>query len=274
MLLEITEAVLKRDRAIVVAGLATIIMLAWAYVIYLSSNMTGMAMNSGSGMDIHPAQMSMPNTHVWGSGDVIFTFLMWAVMMVAMMTPSATPMILTFAHVSHQRYSGRAAFPTTIIFLLGYLLVWISFSAGATFLQWGLHSAALLSPQMISVSPPLGGIFLILAGVYQFTPLKNKCLSRCRTPLGFLMTEWREGTKGALIMGVRHGIYCVGCCWLLMTLLFVAGVMNLVWVALIALYVLVEKVIPAGQWLSRAIGLLTVGWGAWLLIQVWGMQPA
>lgn len=259
MLLKITEAVLKRDRAIVVAGLATIIVLAWAYVVYLSSNMTGLAMNGGSGMDIHPA-------HVWGSGDIIFTFLMWAVMMVGMMTPSATPMILTFAHVSRQRHNGRTIVPTTIIFLLGYLLVWISFSAGATFVQWGLHSAALLSPEIISVSPVLGGIFLILAGVYQFTPLKNICLWRCRTPLGFLMTEWREGTKGTLIMGVRHGIYCVGCCWLMMALLFVAGVMNLLWVALIAGCVLVEKVVPAGQWVSRAIGVLTVGWGVWLLI--------
>ena len=271
MLLEITEAVLKRDRATVVAGLATIIVLAWAYVVYLSSNMPSIAMSDGSGMVIHPAQMSMPNIHVWGSGDVIFTFLMWAVMMVAMMTPSATPMILTFAQVNRQQDNHRTVVPTTIIFLLGYLLLWICFSAGATFVQWGLHSAALLSPEMISVTPLLGGILLILAGVYQFTPLKNICLSRCRTPLGFLMTEWREGTKGALIMGMRHGIYCVGCCWFLMTLLFVAGVMNLVWVALIALYVLVEKVIPAGQWVSRAIGLLTVGWGAWLLIQVWGM---
>jgi len=271
VLWNITQGVLKRDRAIVVAGLATIIVLAWAYMVYLSSNMTGVAMNGGSGMDIHPAQISMPNTHVWGSGDIIFTFLMWAVMMVAMMTPSATPMILTFAKVNRQRHAGQTPIPATIVFLLGYLMVWISFSAGATFVQWGLHSAALLSTEMISVSPLLGGILLILAGVYQFTPLKNICLSRCRTPLGFLMTEWREGTKGALIMGMRHGIYCVGCCWLLMTLLFVAGVMNLVWVALIALYVLVEKVIPAGQWVSRAIGLLTVGWGAWLLIQVWGM---
>jgi predicted metal-binding membrane protein len=129
----------------------------------------------------------------------------------------------------------------------------------------------LLSPETISVTPLLGGILLILAGVYQFTPLKYVCLSNCRTPLGFLMTEWREGTKGALIMGLRHGLYCLGCCWPLMLLLFVAGVMNLLWVALIAGYVLVEKAIPAGQWVSRAIGLLTIGWGAWLLIQVLGI---
>lgn len=270
MLWNITQGVLKRDRAIVVAGLATIIVLAWAYVVYLSSNMTGMALNRGSGMDIHPAQMSMPNTHVWGSGAILFTFLMWAVMMMAMMTPSATPMILTFAKVNRQRHAGQTPIPATIVFLLGYLMVWISFSAGATLVQWGLHSAALLSPEMISVTPLLGGILLILAGVYQFTPLKYICLSRCRTPLGFLMTEWRERTKGALIMGMRHGIYCVGCCWLLMALLFVAGAMNLLWAALIAGCVLVEKVVPAGQWVSRTIGALTAGWGAWLLIRALG----
>jgi len=196
--------------------------------------------------------------------------MMWAVMMVAMMTPSATPMILMFARLNRQRQADQTPIPATMVFLLGYLLVWISFSAVATFVQWGLHSAALLSPETISVTPLLGGILLVLAGVYQFTPLKHACLSRCLTPIGFLMTEWREGTKGALIMGMRHGIYCVGCCWLLMALLFVAGVMNLLWGALIAACALVEKTVPAGQWVSRAIGLLTIGWGAWLLISLLG----
>jgi predicted metal-binding membrane protein len=254
---------LKRDRVIVIAGLAAVTALAWLYVLQFASRMTG--------TDINNMEMSMPTTQVWRSGDILLTFMMWAVMMVAMMTPSATPMILTFAKVNRQRHADQTPVPATMVFLLGYLLVWSSFSAGATLVQWGLHSAALLSSTMIKVTPFLGGILLILAGVYQFTPLKHTCLSRCRTPLGFLMTEWREGTKGALIIGVRHGLYCVGCCWLLMTLLFVAGVMNLLWVALIAGCVLVEKVVPAGQWVSRAIGVLTVGWGACLLIQVWGM---
>ncbi len=176
-------------------------------------------------------------------------------------------MILTFARVNRQRHADQTPIPSTIVFLLGYLIIWISFSAGATLVQRGLHSAVLLSPKTISVTPLLGEILLILAGVYQFTPLKRVCLLGCRTPLGCLMTEWREGTNGTLIMGVRHGIYCVGCCWLLMALLFVAGVMNLLWVALIAGCVLVEKVVPAGQWIGRAIGLLTIVWGAWLLIR-------
>lgn len=263
MLTKVAETVLKRDRLIVMAGLAAVTALAWVYLLQLASSMTG--------MDINNMEMSMPTTQAWRSGEILLTFLMWVVMMVAMMTPSATPMILMFARVNRQRQAEQTPIPATVVFVLGYLLAWSSFSVGATLVQWGLHSAALLSAEMISATPLLGGILLILAGVYQFTPLKHACLSRCRTPLGFLMTEWRDRTKGALIMGVRHGLYCVGCCWLLMTLLFVAGVMNLLWVALIAGYVLVEKVVPAGQWVSRAIGLLTVGWGVWLLIQAWGM---
>ncbi len=261
-LAKVLETGLKRDRILVIAGLAAISALAWVYVLHVASGNTG--------MDINSTEMSMPTTQAWQSGDILLTFMMWAVMMVAMMTPSATPMILTFAKVTRQRQTGRTPIPATIVFLLGYLIVWISFSAGATFVQWGLHSAALLSPEFISVTPFVGAILLIAAGVYQFTPLKRICLSQCRTPLGFLMSEWREGTKGALMMGARHGIYCVGCCWLLMALLFVAGVMNLLWVAVIAASILVEKIVPAEQWVSRAIGLLTIGWGAWLLISVLG----
>lgn len=253
--------VLKRDRVIVVTGLAAVTALAWVYVLQFTSRMTG--------MDIR-MEMSMPTMRAWRSGDILLTFLMWAIMMVAMMTPSATPMILIFARVNRQRQADQSPVPATMVFLLGYLMVWLSFSVGATLVQWGLHSTALLSPELISVSPVLGGILLILAGIYQFTPLKHVCLSQCRTPLSFLMTEWREGTRGALTMGVRHGVYCVGCCWLLMTLLFVAGVMNLLWVAFIAGYILVEKVVPAEQWVSRATGLLTVGWGVWLLLQALG----
>ncbi|HEY9676110.1 MAG TPA: DUF2182 domain-containing protein [Waterburya sp.] len=262
MLSKVAETVLKRDRIIAISGLVVITLLAWLYMLHLASSMAGMEMSN--------MKMSMPNTQTWRIGDIILTFIMWAVMMVAMMTPSATPMILMFARVNRQRHTIQTPIPATVVFLCGYAIAWMAFSAGATFVQWGLHWAALLSPELISVSPLLGGILLILAGAYQFTPLKYACLSRCRTPLGFLMTEWREGAKGALIMGIRHGVYCVGCCWLLMALLFVAGVMNLLWVALIAGYVLVEKVVPAGQWVSRAIGALMIGWGAWLLIQSLG----
>jgi predicted metal-binding membrane protein len=193
---------------------------------------------------------------------------MWAVMMVAMMTPSTTPMILTFAGLSRRQNPKESAGNTSISFLAGYLIVWFSFSAIATLIQWGFHLFGVLSPELIRVTPLIGAIVLILAGIYQFTPLKHACLSNCRTPVSFLATEWRDGTSGALIMGLRHGFYCLGCCWTLMLLLFVTGVMNLLWVALIAGYVLIEKATPAGQRISRAIGLLMIGWGAWLLIAV------
>lgn len=124
-------------------------------------------------------------------------------------------------------------------------------------------------PMMVSTSPILGGLLLVVAGLFQLTPLKQACLTHCRTPIGFLMSEWRERPGGALVMGLRHGLYCTGCCWALMALLFVAGVMNLLWVAAIALFVLVEKSVPAGHWVGRAAGLMLVGWGIWLLMGVY-----
>jgi predicted metal-binding membrane protein len=264
MLAGIRSTTLKRERAITLVSLAGITGLAWVYIIHLTSSMMSMDAN---GMQ----QASMPVMQTWQAGDVLLTFLMWAVMMVAMMTPSAAPMILTFAGIRRQRQPDRSSIPSTMIFLLGYLVAWSLFSAVATLIQWGLHSAALLSEDMISVSSLFSGILLIFAGIYQFTPLKNMCLSHCRTPLGFLMNEWRDETSGALRMGVRHGFYCIGCCWLLMSILFVAGVMNLLWSALIAGIVIIEKVIPCGQWISRAIGLLVVGWGIRLLVQAVGV---
>ncbi len=263
MSVTIAEALLKRDRIVVGAALASVISLAWAYMFYLGWQMKVMV-SGESGMD-----MAMSHVQVWGVADFFFTFIMWAVMMVAMMTPSAAPMVLVFSKLNRQRHpqqtSVLAAGLPTGIFLSGYLIVWASFSAVATATQWGLHSIALLSPMMESTSPVLGGALLIGAGVFQFTSLKQTCLAHCRSPLGFLMSEWRQGCLGALRMGMHHGAYCVGCCWLLMALLFVAGVMNLLWVATIAAYVLIEKVAPDARWLSRATGFLIIAWGTWLI---------
>jgi predicted metal-binding membrane protein len=139
--------------------------------------------------------------------------------------------------------------------------VWTGFSALATVAQWGLHVAALLSPGMVATSPWLGGGLLLAAGIFQWTPLKNACLRQCRSPVNFLLQSWREGPTGALVMGLRHGAYCAGCCWFLMALLFVAGVMNLLWVATIMAFVLLEKAAPKGDWIARFGGALLVGWG-------------
>lgn len=219
------------------------------------------------GMDM--ADMAMPHPQPWEFADVLLLFVMWAVMMVAMMTPSAAPMILMFAMIHRKRREAERPGVGTGVFLVGYLVVWTASAALATLAQWGLHSAALLSPAMASQSPLLGGVLLIAAGVFQWTPLKNACLAQCRSPLSFLMTEWREGTIGALVMGVRHGAYCVGCCWMLMGLLFVAGVMNLVWVAAIAAFVLIEKVV-AGERISRIAGVVFVAAGLLLMTRAWG----
>ncbi|MFQ5788944.1 MAG: DUF2182 domain-containing protein [Acidobacteriota bacterium] len=246
------EAVLKRDRTIVMTGLFGVAVLAWVYMFHLAWDMKGMDMS---------AEMAMPQMQAWDAMNLILLFVMWAVMMVAMMVPSAAPLILLFAKVNRQKRERQDPVVPTAVFLLGYLLVWAGFSAAATLAQWGLHSAALLSPMMMSTSPLLGGMLLIGAGIFQFTPLKRACLVHCRSPLGFLMTEWREGKLGALIMGVKHGTYCVGCCWILMALLFVAGVMNLLWVATITAFVLVEKVIPRGELVGRVagVGLMLAG---------------
>jgi predicted metal-binding membrane protein len=254
------EAVLKRDRAVVLAGLVGLSALAWTYLLVLAWRMPhrDMAM-----------MMAMPHMQAWGAPELLLTWVMWAVMMVAMMTPSAAPMILTFTTVYRRRRAQQGPFVPTVVFLLGYLLIWSAFSGAATLAQWGLHTAALLSPMMVSTSPMLGGILLMAAGVFQWTPLKSTCLTQCRSPLGFLMTEWREGAWGALLMGLRHGGYCVGCCWVLMALLFVAGVMNLLWVAAIAAFVLTEKVLPRGELVGRvAGGVLTLA-GLVLLGQRW-----
>jgi predicted metal-binding membrane protein len=194
---------------------------------------------------------------------------MWAVMMVAMMVPSATPMIFAFLQVNRGRKAANRPFVPVTIFVVGYLAVWAAFSALATFAQWGLHRTALLSPAMAATSPALNGGLLIAAGIFQWTPLKLACLKGCRSPLSFLMGEWREGTGGAFVMGLRHGAYCVGCCWVLMALLFVAGVMNLLWVAVIALFVMAEKLLPRGELIARVSGVALILAGVAMAARLW-----
>jgi len=245
------ESVLKRDRAVVVAGAAGVTVLAWGYLVYLAKSMSGM----GSGM-------AMAQLQSWTAADFGFMFLMWWIMMIGMMVPTAAPMILLFATVNRRRREQEGSYVPTAVFLSGYLLVWGGFAAVATVGNWALHVNSLMSSMMgESTSAYLGGGLLIAAGVFQWSRLKYVCLSHCRSPMSFLMSDWKEGPRGALKMGLRHGTYCVGCCWVLMALLFVLGVMNLVWIATLAAFVLLEKVVPAGQRLSKVTGLLLIGWG-------------
>jgi predicted metal-binding membrane protein len=251
------EALLRRDRVVVGAALALLIVAAWLYLVYLASTMSGMAM---SHMPSTP-DMTMPKMKAWSGVDVGVLVVMWVVMMVAMMTPAAAPMILVFATVHRRRAAeGRPAVPTAL-FVLGYVAVWTAFSVVAALAQSALHAAALLSRAMAVESPLLVGGLLVAAGIFQWTPLKRACLAACRSPLSFLMGGWREGRRGAFVMGLHHGLYCLGCCWALMALLFVAGVMNLLWVTVIAVAVLIEKVVPRGDLVGRiaGAGLVVVG---------------
>lgn len=254
------EIILKRDRWITIAGLAAITLLAWGYMVREARgmNLTGACCCAGM-------KMSGPDTTPWDTATLIPLFLMWTEMMVAMMLPSATPMILTFAKVQRNRREQERPFTATGIFLLGYLAIWTGFSALAAIMQWVLHAKALLSPMMVSSSPWLGGALLLAAGIFQWTPLKKACLAGCCSPLNFLMTGWREGRMGAFLMGLNHGAFCLGCCWFLMLLLFVAGVMNIWWIAAISVLVLIEKLAPSGLWLGRIAGALFAAWGIWLI---------
>ena len=197
------EAVLRRDRAVVTAGLVGMASLGWVYLLYLARGMAGMDMSG---------DLAGPRMQTWGIVDLALLFVMWVVMMVAMMVPSASPLILMMAAANRKRRERDDPLVPTGLFLAGYLLVWTAFSAIATAVQWGLHTTALLSPGVASVSPVLGGLLLLTAGIFQFTTLKQACLTHCRSPLGFVMGHWREGRSGALRMGLEHGLYCVGCC--------------------------------------------------------------
>jgi predicted metal-binding membrane protein len=257
------ETVLKKDRSVILAGLAGITALAWAYMFYLAWAMHPTDMGT---MEMAKDQ-AMPQMQAWGPVELLLTFVMWAIMMVAMMVPSAAPMILLFATINRRLRQQDRPRVATSVFLAAYLLVWTLFSVLATLAQWGLHSAALLSPMMVSTNPILGGSLLIAAGLFQWTPLKHACLAHCRAPFEFLMSDWREGHNGAFLMGLKHGAYCLGCCWFLMALLFVAGVMNLLWVAGIAIFVLVEKMAPGGHMVGRVTGAVLVATGIALLTQ-------
>ena len=258
------EGVLKRDRLVVVGGLIVVTGLAWIYLIVmtLQIDMDGVMAGSTDSMS------DMMKLERWTSFDALLMFIMWAVMMVGMMVPSATPMILLYALILRKQTKGDEALVPTSTFFAGYLTVWTSFSVGATALQWVLEQLALLSPMMVSTSPLLGGLVLILAAIYQWTPYKDACLKYCRSPVWFLSTHWRDGTWGAYLMGLEHGMYCLGCCWVLMAILFIGGVMNLLCVAAITIFVLVEKVAPFGRAISRAATVILLLSGGAMIIGV------
>jgi predicted metal-binding membrane protein len=246
----------RRDRAIVIAGAAAISLLGWSYLVY-----QGWAMQH---MDL--VSMAMPSTGAWGLVDLLMIMAMWTIMMIAMMVPSVTPMLLTFATINRSRHAQGRVFVSVWVFLAGYVASWTGFSFVATLAQWGLHNLALISPMMVGTSPVLGSLVLISAGIYQWTPFKYACLRHCRAPLQFLASYWRDGKVGAFLMGMRHGAYCLGCCWLLMAVLFAVGVMNLAWITALSVFVLLEKLIPRGLVMARTAGVVLMGFGGWLAL--------
>jgi predicted metal-binding membrane protein len=266
------ETLLRRDRLIVASALGVIAALAWAYVLWLAADMNMDGMNM-SGFRMVPAGVGMmaPAAAPWSAVELAFVFVMWAVMMVGMMAPSAAPMILMYARVSRQARLAEKSIASKPLaatgwFAAGYFLVWAGFSFAATLAQWLLERKALLDGRMASTNTLLGAIVLIAAGLYQWTPIKSVCLTQCQTPLRFLMSHggFRSNILGCLHLGLLHGIYCVGCCWVLMALLFVVGTMNVLWIALLALLVLLEKLTPWGRWVARIAGVVCIAVGVWI----------
>jgi predicted metal-binding membrane protein len=241
------EKFFDNDRFFVLAGIGIVSVIAWIY-------MAGMNPGTGSQFPAH-------SMHHWRAGDFVSHFVMWAVMMVAMMMPTAGPMILTFATISRGRREKKQPYVNTFIFIFGYLVLSVGFSLLATVLQWWLHAHALLNAIGASTSYILSGFLLFVAGIYQWSSLKQACLRFCRNPFNFLMGNWREGRPGALRMGLKHGLLCTGCCWALMVLMFVGGVMNLLWMAVITAVILIEKVAPRGDVFAKIAGAAMITGG-------------
>ena len=284
----VTEA-LRRDRAMVVMAILIITVLAWAHILWLVAQMgmaevataataedamAGMHMPGGSGtmdgMDMGSGVGTVePVLRPWSIADGALIFSMWAVMMVGMMTPSAAPMALLYAAVGRTAGASGRPLAATGWLVAGYLSAWIAFSLAATGAQWTLTRLALLTPMMESASSIFGGIVLIATGLYQWSPLKDICLRQCQTPLGFLMSRggFRSDPFAALRLGAEHGAYCVGCCWALMTLLFVGGIMNVLWIAGLMILILLEKVVPMGRLIPRVAGAVIAVGGVFLLFR-------
>jgi predicted metal-binding membrane protein len=255
-------AVAPRDAALVLAGVGAITALAW---FDLWRRAGAMMPATGGGMDMTGAHMAMAAPPPWNVADLIAAGIMWSVMMTAMMLPAAAPILTLFSAARKARASQPAGVSPAVFFAAGFVLLWTAWSWLAAGIQWILQASIALSPQLTVARAPLAAAILAVAGLYQFTGLKDTCLARCRSPLGFLLSEWHEGNKGALRMGFRYGAFCAGCCWALMGLLFVVGIMNLLWIAILSIFVLAEKTVLRGPWPGRVIGAALILWAVYLL---------
>ncbi len=252
-------ALTRRDRVIVAGLLLLVAVLAWAFTIGQAQRMD--AMEAAMWRDMNMSMNGMEPS--WTPLDALLLFIMWSAMMAAMMVPGAAPMVTAFAAINRHRRERAAPYVPTTIFLAGYVVAWTAFSAIATALQWLLQETGLLTTMMQSASYYFSAALFLAAGLYQFSPLKELCLNYCRSPDGFILSEWRDGAPGAMIMGLRHGLFCMGCCAALMALLFAVAVMDLRWVAGLTVLVTAEKLLPGAKFWRTAIGaaLLTAGAG-------------
>jgi len=251
------ESLLLRDRWLVGGALTVVTLLCWAWIVPMAHDMYG-------DMDGSSAWMM---THTWDFPHLVLLFCMWVVMMAGMMLPSAAPAVLLYAGVIRKSPGAGRVQAHVYAFAGGYLLIWTAFSLAATVLQRLLAHALLLSPMMEIRAPWFAAALIIVAGIYQLTPFKRTCLESCRSPAAFIAQYWRRGVKGGFHIGLMHGLYCLGCCWALMMLLFVGGVMNLWWIAALTIFVLVEKIAPLGAQGGRLSGWLIIGFGVFNLVQ-------
>jgi predicted metal-binding membrane protein len=280
---QFTQAPLK-DRMVVYVGVAVVLFISWFYILGMGWHMNTLPFveNTSMSMDMEMDKpMSMdkpmatksgiiesvltwmpPSNGLWAGSDFILLFLMWAVMMVAMMTPSILPMLFLFTTLNSRNQANGKETSSTMILLFGYLSSWILFSLAITFPQYVMHQTGLLNPMMEPTHAYIGSIVLCLAGIYQFTPFKEACLTVCQSPLSFLMNNWRDGNLGTFLIGYKHGFYCIGCCWALMLTLFALGVMNIMWVMILTVFVLFEKLSYKNPLLYRRVtGLVFISWG-------------
>ena len=271
------STVLEKDNLIVYLSIFLIVIITGLYTIFgigmpmSAIEMTKMSgifsMSSSMEMNLNMGSNNMDMKNRWSISMAISMFLMWWLMMIAMMTPSAAPTLLLFHNLKKIGSEGKKALSYTYLFLFGYLIIWAIFSLIACIIHKVFDISSITDVAMMQLkSVQFSGILLITAGVYQFTPLKNACLEKCRTPIDFLSSNNRKGAKGSFIMGAHHGLFCLGCCWALMALLFVGGVMNLFWITGLALYVLIEKIIIKAGWLDKIMGLILIFFGTSLLI--------
>ena len=246
---------LRRDRAIVILGLAGVAALSWICTVLLVLEMT--SAHAGA---------AVPHGPAWRGLEVAPLFLMWVLMMAAMMVPAAAPNLLALAGAQRKGRERQDPIARASLFLSGDLLVWTGFSLLAALAQWRLHAAALMSPSMASTNAVLSGALLLSVGVFQFTPVKKACLRRCRAPLAAAVSGSRDRPRGAFLMGLEHGAFSAGSCAALMLVLFVTGVMSFLWMAILTGFLVLEKIAPEGPWISRVAGTLLAAWGGWMLL--------